>query len=50
MGKIFSSFISILGIAFFALPAGIMSAGFIEEIRTKQGAKKFCPHCGKPLE
>lgn len=49
-GKIFSSFISILGIAFFALPAGILSAGFIEELQTKRGKGKFCPHCGKPLD
>jgi len=49
VGKIFSSFISILGIAFFALPAGILSAGFIEELRTKRGEGKFCPHCGKRL-
>jgi voltage-gated potassium channel len=50
VGKLFSAVISILGIAFFALPAGIMSAGFIEELRAKRAEGKFCPHCGERID
>lgn len=49
-GKIFASIISIIGIGMFALPAGILGAGFIEEIQKKKKTKKVCPHCGKSLE
>jgi len=50
-GKIFTSLISLMGLAIFALPAGIITAGFLEETRKlKNGKKSFCPHCGEPLE
>jgi len=44
-GKIFASFIAILGIALFALPAGIIASGFAEEIRAQK--QRACPHCHK---
>jgi voltage-gated potassium channel len=48
-GKILASFISILGIGMFALPAGILASGFSEEFKnTRQ--KRMCPHCGEVLE
>jgi voltage-gated potassium channel len=51
MGKIFTSIILLAGIAIFALPAGIITAGFLEEIRRKKSSKRgSCPHCGSPLE
>jgi voltage-gated potassium channel len=52
MGKIFTSIILLAGIAIFALPAGIITAGFLEEIRRKKTGKQggSCPHCGSPLE
>jgi voltage-gated potassium channel len=46
-GKIFASFIAILGIALFALPAGIIASGFAEEIKAKK--QRSCPHCHKEL-
>ncbi len=49
-GKIFGSLISFLGIGLFALPAGILSAGFLEEMRNRHKPRKKCPHCGGPLE
>lgn len=50
-GKIFTSVILIAGVALFALPAGIITAGFLEEIRkTKRRKTLTCPHCGKPIE
>ncbi len=45
-GKLCASIISILGIGMFALPTGILGAGFVEEIQKKKG-KIVCPHCGK---
>ncbi len=50
LGKILTSLISLLGLAVFALPAGIITAGFLEEMRkSKKVKEEFCPHCGKPL-
>jgi voltage-gated potassium channel len=50
LGKLFGSVIALVGIGFFALPAGLLAAGFAEEIRRERDAKKkCCPHCGKEL-
>jgi len=50
-GKIFTSLISVMGLAIFALPAGIITAGFLEETRkSRNGKGPVCPHCGKPQE
>jgi voltage-gated potassium channel len=51
LGKIISSFVSILGIGIIALPTGIISAGFIQKIdKNKLETKKnICPHCGKEI-
>jgi voltage-gated potassium channel len=48
-GKFFASIISLLGIGLFAMPAGILSAGFVEEIKAKKLIKDKCPHCGADL-
>ncbi len=47
-GKLVASVIAILGIALFALPAGILASGFIEEYQGQN--KSVCPHCGKELK
>jgi voltage-gated potassium channel len=49
LGKLFGSIIALLGIGFFALPAGLLAAGFAEEIHREREGKKCCPHCGKEL-
>jgi len=51
-GKFFASIVAILGIGMFALPTGILGAGFVEEIRKRRSASqpKRCPHCGGLLE
>lgn len=49
LGKLLTSIIVLIGIGTFALPAAILSTGFLEEME-KQHHKKYCPHCGKPLE
>jgi voltage-gated potassium channel len=48
-GKLFGAIISLLGIGLFALPTGILSAGFIEAIKEKNCSEKKCPHCGGAL-
>lgn len=50
-GKIFGAIVAILGIAMFALPTGILGAGFVEEMEKKRGRhRRICPHCGKEVE
>ena len=51
IGKIMAGIIMLTGVAFFALPAGIITAGFLEEIKFNRKYKGHnCPHCGKPLD
>ena len=48
MGKFLASVIAILGIGMFALPTGILGAGFVESIQQSKD-QQVCPHCGKAL-
>lgn len=63
LGKLIGGFIAVLGIGFVALPTGIISVGFVEELRAhRERLRKEtqwhdtqlvtcrCPHCGKELE
>lgn len=50
LGKFLGAIISLLGIGLFALPTGILSAGFVEEIRKRRESVRICPHCGNKLE
>ena len=55
LGKIVASFIAILGIGMFALPAGILGSSFMEEFAERKSQqqekeKTVCPHCGKDLK
>ena len=49
LGKLMASVIAILGIGMFALPTGIIGAGFVEEIDRNKGKPKICPNCGKQI-
>jgi voltage-gated potassium channel len=49
LGKVFASVIAVLGIGMFALPTGILGAGFVEAIQKNKGRKSLCPHCGKEI-
>lgn len=50
IGKILAGLIMLSGVAFFALPAGIITAGFLDEIKFLRKNKGYnCPHCGKPI-
>jgi len=48
-GKIIGSLIALLGLGFFALPAGILASGFAEELQSRRAEKKTCPHCGREI-
>lgn len=51
LGKTLSGIISLGGLAIFALPAGIITAGFLDEIRKiKKPKEHVCPHCGGSLD
>lgn len=51
IGKAMASIIMLVGVAFFALPAGIITAGFIEEFRIIRVKKTHrCPSCGEVIE
>ena len=51
LGKLMTAFIALGGLAIFALPAGIITSGFLEEMRKEKRQKiNFCPHCGKSID
>lgn len=56
LGRILGAIVGFCGICIFALPVGILGAGFVEEVEKKNAttdAKNqpfaFCPHCGERL-
>jgi len=51
LGKALAGLTAVGGIAFFALPASILAAGFIEVRGTEpeRNAPDACPHCGRAL-
>jgi len=50
LGKTLSGIISFMGLAIFALPAGIITAGFLEEIGKAKRKKHInCPNCHQPI-
>lgn len=51
LGKLLTGVLALSGIAILALPAGIITAGFLEETRKVKHTKMhFCPHCGESLD
>lgn len=50
LGKLMGSVVAILGIGMFALPTGVLGAGFVAEIQKRKRPRKTCPHCGKEIE
>jgi voltage-gated potassium channel len=51
IGKILTAVIALAGVALLALPAGIITAGFLEETKKIKRPKiHTCPHCGQPLD
>ncbi len=50
MGKVMAGVIAVMGIGMFALPAGILGSGFLEEIQRRNKGPQVCPHCGLEIE
>ncbi len=50
MGKVLGGIVAVLGVALFALPAGIIGSGFLEEIQKEKREAITCPHCGKTID
>jgi len=59
MGQFLAAITALFGIGLVAIPTGIVSMGFMEEIQKKKAEKEkeeqkddpynYCPHCGKKL-
>ncbi|MFC7202834.1 ion transporter [Haloferax namakaokahaiae] len=47
-GRLFAAIVAFLGIGLFALPASILSSGFVEQSSTAD-SPTYCPHCGESL-
>ena len=52
LGKLLSAVIALLGIGLVAVPTGIISAGFVEELSKSKECKtiRYCPYCGEKLD
>ena len=48
-GQVIAGIIAITGIGLFALPAGILGSGFLEEIQRRTAPALNCPHCGREI-
>ena len=53
-GKVVSGVIAVIGIGLVALPTGIISSGFIDELHRKRSDESreedsVCPHCGRRI-
>lgn len=49
VGRALGGLIALLGIAIFALPAGIFASGFAEELAARRRGTQYCPHCGEEV-
>lgn len=52
LGKLLSGLIAVLGLGLFALPTGILAAGFAEHLSeqaAREEPKHYCSHCGHKL-
>ncbi|MDR0935248.1 MAG: ion transporter [Oscillospiraceae bacterium] len=51
-GKLFSAVIALLGIGIVAIPTGIISSGFVENIDAERSTeeKHYCPYCGEKVD
>ena len=49
-GRLLAGVIAIVGIGLFALPAGILGSGFMEELEKEARAPVRCPHCGEVID
>lgn len=59
VGKFIGALVILVGIGMFALPAGILASGFVEEVHNRREEEEgvcevevtvVCPHCGKRID
>jgi len=51
LGRLLTGIFALAAVALFALPAGIITAGFLEEVRkVKKSHHIICPHCGQSID
>lgn len=50
-GRVVAGVIAILGVGLFAIPAGILGSGFVEQMQQRKSAAAVttCPHCGREI-
>ena len=48
-GRILAGLMAVMGIGLFALPAGILGSGFVQELRRNNNQPIICPHCGREI-
>ena len=49
-GKVIAAGVAVIGIAVYAIPAGIMASAFTEQLKKQKDQKNNkCPHCGKEI-
>ena len=49
LGRFIAAIDALLGIGLFALPAGILGSGFVDELQSRKRKPTKCPHCGEEL-
>ena len=49
LGRTLAGAMAVLGIGLFALPAGILGSGFIQEVQQRPERESICPHCGERI-
>ena len=52
LGRLLAGVIALLGIGIFALPAGILGSGFMEQVNQRRSRPviRNCPHCGLDID
>lgn len=50
VGRALGATVALLGIALFALPAGIVASGFVEELERRRQGPQYCPYCGEEVD
>ncbi len=49
VGKVIAGIIAVLGVGMFALPAGILGSGLVDQLQRRKQKKRSCPHCGEEI-
>ena len=51
LGRVLAGVIALLGVGIFALPAGILGSGFVEQVHRRHAHSiATCPHCGGEIQ